>query len=325
MKTLSLTSPEGKVVKTYYCHIAKVSSTTWGGILASVRRVSGKSRGFLGVVRTVMEDGERNVSFTFVRDPYSRLLSAYASKLLFPNNMYWSIIGRYVAANLRPNATQLSIQCGHDVSFAEAVKYFINMHTPTGKRDAHFIPIHEQCAMCDFPYDFIGHLETFRDDTAFILKAMGSSFAYPDVQYGNSAIRGYIKNLYKWRPNILKCIDMNQALRRAWKVFQIRGFIGKTQNFPLTKERALVIAEEEFALIALGARANSGDLSRVKAQKKEALTEAFGSVPLADRVMVKKLVYPEFDMFGYDPEPQEVFPNPPYTPDPDFTYLDWNR
>ena len=325
VKTLSITSSEGKVTKTYFCTIAKVSSCTWSSIIKSVRKGFAKSSLVMGVVRTQVEDGEMNASYTFVRDPYSRLLSAYVSKLLFPNNMYWDWIGRYTAAQIRPNATQHSIQCGHDITFPEIIKFFIDMHKPNGRRDAHFNPIHEQCGLCNFPYQFIGHLETFREDAAFIIKAMGSSFVYPNADFGDSAIKNYIKNLFNWSPRILKCIDMNQALRRAWVVLQIRGLIGKTQGFPLTKERALNITQDEMTTIALAARTNSGDPNLLKAQKKEALTEAFGSVPLADRLMVKKLVYPEFDMFGYDPEPEEVFPNRPYTPDPDFSYFDWSR
>ena len=315
------------MVKSYYCLITKVSSTTWirDGIISSVRKASNNSVLTRGVVRTRTEDGERNVSFTFVREPYGRLLSAYVNKLLLPDNTYWTGVGQYVTANLRPNASKHSLRCGHDVTFPEIIKYFLNMYMPRTDHNVHFIPIHHQCAICDFPYKFIGHLETFSEDTAYILKAMGSTFTYPDVQFANDTIWDSIRKLSKWGKKVLTCIDMNQALRRVWKSLQIRGLISKRQSFPLTKRQTLNITKGQFLEVLLAAHANSGDRKQLKAQKKEAMLEAFSSVPLVDRMRVKERVSPEFDMFGYDPEPQEVFPKSPYRPDPNFSYFDWRK
>lgn len=95
-----------------------------------------------------------HVRFMFVREPYSRLLSAFVDKLFCPNPYFWKSIGTYIMKNFRTNATEASMNCGHDVTFPEVVKYVIHAQQTGKHRDGHFIPTHDHCNLCLVKYHF---------------------------------------------------------------------------------------------------------------------------------------------------------------------------
>ena len=73
---------------------------------------------------------------------------------------------------------------------------------------------------------------------------------------------------------------------------------------------------------AISALKKSGTKSERAFQKKEALREAFASVPLQDKLRVKELLRLDFEMFGFDPEPDEVFPKETFKHNPPgFSYF----
>ena len=214
-------------VTVMYCPIQKTGSTTWKGILRSIGQNMPT-----GDIRGIVPFGKYDVSFTFVREPYSRLLSAYVDKLLSPNTLFSKMTGRYVIAKFRQNASKKSIDCGYDVTFPEFVRYFIHAQTSGEKRNEHFVPTHDHCGMCQRPYKYIGHLETLKDDLLFILKAMQSPVAY-NKSFDNSTIKNGAAMILKgMRNGIKQCMDLDEACRRLWKKWQIRGIISKTLRFP---------------------------------------------------------------------------------------------
>ena len=307
-------------VTVMYCPIQKIGSTTWTGILRSIgqKMPTADIRG----IEVNVPFGKHDVSFTFVREPYSRLLSAYVDKLFSPDMLFWKTTGPYVIEKFRQNASKKSIDCGCDVTFPEFVRYFIHAQTSGEKRDEHFIPTHDHCDMCQRPYKYIGHLETLKDDLPFILKAMQSPVDY-NKSYDNVIIKMSAASvLNKMRNGIKQCMDLDEACRRVWKKWQIRGIISKTLLFPLSREETQDISATDFGKAGLDALARSGEKSELIKQKKEALKEAFASVPLEDRLEVQKLLFLDFEMFGFDAKPDEVFPKEPYKPDPNFRYFD---
>jgi hypothetical protein len=58
------------------------------------------------------------------QEPFERLLSGYADKLYSPNAAYWNFIGRYIVTNFREKPSNLSLECGHDITFEEFVKKY---------------------------------------------------------------------------------------------------------------------------------------------------------------------------------------------------------
>ena len=77
------------------------------------------------------------------------------------------IIRRY-----RGNHSRRSLRRGDDVTFGEFVRYIIDRRSQP-LRDFHWTPQSVQCQPCRVRYDFIGHLETLRDDARYVLDRLG--------------------------------------------------------------------------------------------------------------------------------------------------------
>ena len=279
------------------------------------------SRGVKGTEDRSLADDE--VYFTFVREPYARLLSAYVDKLLTPNEMFWRIAGRFIVSRFRPSASRRSRSCGHDVTFPEFLRYVVLSQRTGENRNDHFIPTHDHCDMCRLPYRYVGHLETLREDMAFITRAMGSPLTY-GRSYDSDTIRQNAK-MVLWkdrRQAVQRCMDLDQASRRLWRKYQIRGLISKREAFPYRRGAAVNITYEEFVAKALEAHERSKDSPETKAQRRESLREAFAQVPIEDRLEVQRTLFLDFQMFGFEPFLEEVFPKRPYARRGHFSYFD---
>ena len=252
---------------------------------------------------------ERSLKIVFTREPYSRLLAAYVDKFLSPNPFFLRT-GKTIIKRFRHHALNRSLKCGYDVSFPEFVKYVLEEEYVY---DPHFIPIHKHCAFCKQKYDIIGKMETFREDISSILHLINGSHITKLSQFINSnyilkEIRVNTKNLFLKRKRIIKsCMNMQEALQRLWKRWKIRGFISSDQNLNISVEKSETISFYRFYDLALQAVSRSSTHAR-RATAYQLKQEYFNSVPLSEKMSLRQLFRPEFEMFGYDPEPAFVFP-----------------
>ena len=303
-----------------YCPIAKTSATTWTTFFASIRDYM-KKKGVEGSEdRSTAVD---EIRFTFVREPYSRMLSAYVDKLFTPNTLFWRITGRFTVQRFRPEASTKSLACGHDVTFPEFVKYVIYSQSTGDHLNGHFMPTHDQCDMCTLPYRYIGHLETMKEDMPFITKAIQSPINYTRTYDSDTIVQN--AKMVLWSPrakDVKKCMDLDEASRRLWKKYQIRGLISKNESFPYPPGSAVNITLNQFIKTALAAYERSKDNPGLKAQRVEALREAFASVRLEDRLDAQHTLFLDFEMFGFDPFLEDVFPKEPYVRDTHFSYFE---
>ncbi|KAL8562682.1 hypothetical protein ACOMHN_011253 [Nucella lapillus] len=302
-----------------YCPIAKTAATTWTYYLNSIKN-------YMASMEIPGSDdlskADDQVHFTFVREPYARMLSGYVDKLLTPNSMFWQITGKITAKLFRPNATKKSLQCGHDITFPEFVKYVVYSQMYGKHLNGHFIPTHDQCDMCTLPYRFIGHLETIKEDMPYIIKAIQSPVNYTSSYDSETIAQNAGMVLLQDRAeNVQKCMDLDEASRRLWKKFQIRGLISKTEKFPFKRKQAVNITLRQFVQTALAAHKRSKKNPNLKKQRVEALREGFAQVPLEDRLYAQHILFLDFQMFGFDPMLEDVFPKTPYVPDKSFSYF----
>ncbi|KAK7093134.1 carbohydrate sulfotransferase 9-like [Littorina saxatilis] len=305
-------------VSVSYCPIPKTSSTTWKDIFAKIR---GKMKR-LKIPGVIPPSKTPDVRFVFVREPYSRLLSAYVDKLFSPHGMIWNTTGRDVIKNFRPNASSKSLECGHDVTFPEFIKYVISMEESGEDYNRHFVLSHKFCALCDYHYDYIGHLETIQEDMPYILKAIQSPVTYSQTFDSVTIQKNTRMSLNRMKDAVSRCIDVHEACIRLWKKWQIRGIIHTSQPFPLTREHTRDITPEDFAKAALSAVARSGEVMERRGQKGEAAREAYSGVDMADRDKLQRLLAVDCHMFGFDPRPPHVFPVTPHTSHTHFSYFD---
>jgi hypothetical protein len=253
------------------------------------------------------------LKFTFVRNPYSRLVSAYIDKLFSPNPYYWTRIGKEAIARFRRDPSAHALSCGHDVTFAEFIQYVIHTgETHTGQ-DEHFIPAHELCKPCQIRYDVIGKMETFVNDTLYILNKLNlSTHAHNLANITEMSTRDAMydgtQSAFGWKRSITKCMTPMESLRRVWIKMQTRGFISPSHNFPLSPTEAMVITESQFLEILHKARRLSPySDSDTHIDKRQLLIDLFSTVPMNNLHKLRKLYDQDFDVFNYDSEPYDMF------------------
>lgn len=156
-----------------YNRVAKAANSTIVVTLAKLaldRDVSQKKSEVLGpgafLSPSLLSPGQVNdlddyFKFTFVRDPYSRVLSAYLNKVVLHRRKPWNK--------------------GPTPSFAEFCHY---LESGDLKPDPHFLP---QTKLLVFPperFDFIGRFERFEADFTDVLQRLGFAGA-ATIRFGN--------------------------------------------------------------------------------------------------------------------------------------------
>lgn len=108
-------------------------------------------------------------TFSFVRHPYDRLVSAYKDKFLNAQDPGYAFRSKLVLESYG------SITFENFLLFViEDLSRFNNCQK-VGKRkchqiDVHWRPYYQRCAYCDINYDYIGRMETFNADVAEIIQ-----------------------------------------------------------------------------------------------------------------------------------------------------------
>ena len=180
-----------------FCQMQKVGSSTWNTILLRIRDIKNvphyqSEEGELGVpasrkrhfLRDTMYNLPPNfsvdaaisrlVSFVFVRHPFSRLVSAYNSKIktvIDRSDRYFNediakiqndIITRYrKPTNVLPQPPPTP---------TEFIQYLIHEVDTKGPLalNPHFRPQYGLCPFCSVDFDFVGDLEYMKDDILFL-------------------------------------------------------------------------------------------------------------------------------------------------------------
>ena len=114
--------------------------------------------------------------FMFVRNPVSRIISVYRNK--FEDlGMYRSApveivkYGKHIVKSYRPYANLRETLSGENVTWAEWINYLTNKDEEAGFSD-HWMQMNKICSPCSVAYDYIGKLETVKEDANFILKVL---------------------------------------------------------------------------------------------------------------------------------------------------------
>ena len=187
-----------------FCQMQKVGSSTWNTILLRIRDIKNVRRyqseeSELGVVasrkRHFLRDTMYNlpngfnlsdvksrlVAFTFTRHPYSRLVSAYNSKIktiIKRNDKFFNEdIARIQNTILSQYRKSSSMSDPPYPTPTEFIKYLLDKVSEKGPMslNPHFQPQYGLCPFCLAEFDFIGDLEYMKEDIAFLGKTLSIS------------------------------------------------------------------------------------------------------------------------------------------------------
>lgn len=266
----------------------------------------------------------------FVRDPYSRIFSAYVDKLVAPNPVYWkswgiSAISKYRKTNQYrnnrnhqpadndaknrqgiPPTWKPKVTCAHDVTFSEFVQDAVNSRW---KVDTHLKPIVDLCSPCAVSFDVIGQMSTFSDDVKMVLDSLNISPKQVGLErMANDTLVDAIEDSVRdalspfWLKDTLRCIRLDSVFRRIWRKLQMRGFISWRRKFPFTSEELKKLNTKSFLRMLKRESALSwSNRAELQLQKTQAMREAFASVPKAEIAKIETVFANDLHLFGFDP------------------------
>ncbi|XP_060076869.1 carbohydrate sulfotransferase 11-like [Ylistrum balloti] len=249
----------------------------------------------------------------FVREPYSRLFSGYTDKLFTVNTFYWKITGTYIKNEILNHGNKSPSTCGHDITFPQFIKYVIESEKTGRHTDRHFTPIYEHCRPCQIPYDFIGKMETFANDSLILLNAWnkryGINIAFDDFEAETALQRAvsHTGRLYSMRENLEKCMSFYSGMQRIWRDLQIRGILPKSASLPFTESESVNVDRSQLIDALTNAIKGVTDRAGLRQQKREAMIQAYGQVPMKDLIKLREVVRPDCELFGYDVSPDYIF------------------
>ena len=245
-------------------------------------------------------------TFYFVRDPYSRLVSGYLDKVIMSPDR-WSDIGSLVIRTQRSDAKPSEIECGSDATFKEFFRYVIWAETTNRTRNIHFLPMHDLCDVCNRDYDFIGHLETIKEDLPFIVNSVDVK-----VDIGQNVTGSIVRQIQdvfdENRRLVRRCLGIYPMMKRLWWTFQVRGLIADTIPLPVSQGQIEAASWEQLASWAAKAYHDTKALGSRSVQKRAFLVNLFRSVPLDLRLKYLELYSRDFQLFQFDPLPPDIFP-----------------
>ncbi|XP_071505055.1 carbohydrate sulfotransferase 9-like [Diadema antillarum] len=187
--------------QTMICLIPKVGSSNWMGTLLILEGILNSTEG-MGT-QAINKLGKKHIkslssfsrqerqailkNFTtvlFVRNPFTRLLSAFRDRLeTYPNrNIFhrkrhnkkiFLQFGNHPAEEI-PDESVKSEK--YNVTFREFVDYYLN-----GTTDVHWREQYKVCPPC-IDYDYLGNIETFENDYNQILTMIGAGENVPRVR-----------------------------------------------------------------------------------------------------------------------------------------------
>ncbi|XP_050418896.1 carbohydrate sulfotransferase 10 isoform X2 [Patella vulgata] len=321
IKKKLLYSPEKKFL---YCPVEKVGSTFWRRLFLIVNGVSKTNNPFnvstymlysnrYSAIKAETTAIRNSLKFVIVREPYSRLLSAYANKLFDINPVYWSMYGRKVIKAVRKNPSNKSLSCGHDVTFPELVRYVVK---PLAMKDIHFNPISDKCSPCDVKYDIIGKMETFKRDTLHVLKKLNlthlvMSRALQEMEEGVDidTIKSNTNSLmnYLSQKRTLKCVTHEEAFKRKWRNLQLRGIIGSDVEYPFKDGEEETTTHSQLLAVFLNASRRSGSRKSRRKNRELSFLEAYSKVEKKYLIQLSKYFKNDCSSFSYDCRPTNIF------------------
>ncbi|XP_072166526.1 carbohydrate sulfotransferase 10-like [Diadema setosum] len=163
--------------KLLYCDIPKVGSTSWKRFFLDLHGHKEKGNPHVLTERhfktlsnlprvAAQQALAEYTSFVFVRNPYSRLLSAFINKMLSPGKEeVWRV--KRVNSWLQQRDAKLGKRrsARQKMTFSDFVSYYAE----SGDRDIHWKAMSSICHPCFVDFDFIGHLETLEHDLKVII------------------------------------------------------------------------------------------------------------------------------------------------------------
>lgn len=124
--------------------------------------------------------------FMFVRNPFTRFLSAYNDKFRSMRQFNNSYLGLSLKKTTENDIGNMSYPTDTEyVSFKEFVSYVVAFMIPKERVNPHWSSMQTWCDPCAVQYDYLGKIETLARDTKNILSRIGVPELYDALPSNN--------------------------------------------------------------------------------------------------------------------------------------------
>lgn len=263
-------------------------------------------------LRDVVSFGERyqlisqGKKMMFVRDPYSRLFSAYVDKLVLPE--FWVSAGKDIIKQTRQNPDPRALQCGHDVTFEEFLRRAVTMAQGdiAVKADEHWYPAFKLCHPCVFNYDVIGKQETYSSDRDWILQWLGIPEIHPaEMPWEDTMLDGMEQSIFvawTFQPKS-ECRNVSLVMERLWTAFKLQGYLPLSIVSPVP----FPVDFNEMKAVVRSLRNMVPQRGEFHRRRRDALIKAYNKIPTELIIKVREAFKFDFLLFGYDPTPTDLY------------------
>ncbi|XP_071958510.1 carbohydrate sulfotransferase 9-like [Antedon mediterranea] len=182
--------------KIMYCSIPKTGCTNWKRLFlvlrglfrstSDIQQTAVHTPKFHTTLKSKTRDEIATIlktykKFMILREPFSRILSAYRNKFEENNRMSILLRNSFVPKIIRKYRTKPEQTKGiKSVTFREFINYLAD--TSNGlltDPEEHWREAYRLCYPCEIDYDYYGHFETLTEDSTYIIKALNLSIEYP--------------------------------------------------------------------------------------------------------------------------------------------------
>ncbi|XP_046328795.2 carbohydrate sulfotransferase 8-like [Haliotis rufescens] len=319
-----------------YCSVPKVGCTFWGRVFQFLLRTNGSREvssplditryqvHFLPLVhikeikinQNIIEHSKR---FFFVRNPYTRLFSAYVDKFVLPQFLSLENYGLRIAKFKGQTIPNPNTTCVNDLSFKDFVQHLV-IGDPIG--NYHWKPMYSSCNPCKLFPHFIGKQESFNKDAKYILREVGLGHIlekYSHKKYISDEIAQMVDFTFSFRDrmtSLRRCFDDISLTEKIWTTFQINGHLKPDMKFPkatfkrilegsLSTKDAKKRVTKEFVRVNENAHISHELHSTLKLRW---MLKAFKSLTRDTMEQIAKYYDIDFKLFGYEKYPKDLFP-----------------
>lgn len=111
-----------------------------------------------------------------------------------------------------------------NLSFEQFLRCIAESKTP----DMHWTPQWKLCNFCSITYDFIGHLDTVREDSSYVISKIGLNASYPHSFPSKTKFKDK-KSVSDWYADLP--VDLLKKLQLRFKYdFEMHGFNPQPPN-----------------------------------------------------------------------------------------------
>ena len=308
-----------------YCRVAKAGSTFWFQVFAVLDQGSDTASSVFGMFRqSLIKNIVKQLPFVnlnsierhkarsvvTVRDPYSRLYSAYIDRIYLPSNEYKA---REAIVKLQGRYATNTDVCTDEISFQQLLSAIIEFVRRGVPLNMHWAPISTVCNLCDLNVISIVKMESFTSDVESFLKKIDipdDLFEAIDITLwqpmNDRTIYGRVESIMNTIVKPGSCMNQIERARRIWISFQIQGYLNEDMKFPFeivdTEEKA---ANHTFLSQVIIKTANEYPLAPEdsKLQRHRALVKAYSGINNATLQGIRDIFKSDFILFNYTDNP----------------------